>query len=836
MERVVILQSQNERKVEELRAALAMYGLTVVQDRGTHGWIDAYGPGEESRISQLLQSGDYRRKVIAVMRDQSDLFESADDHEPVKPENLTHLKTVTNVARLQVWNCEGQGENAKLARKDYTASVSGHINTHLTGSGSTFSWDDIFVNRDTQMTYEAMDSVGLKRSARNQALAQWIKEHLHYEERKDVSHQPIEQEGAIDFSNSVSSYVAERPNFNNAYIERYGIKRMIRAALNTGIYFKSPGQRRELNYWLTVGNAGMTLTPKLTEVHQDTYMAHDLFHFLWQELVVDGMEDLMERKVYIFHRLMSEAVTMVMADMLFLDTVNLSGIEHDYSKHVIYTFFKSLQLDPQANPEIIPEMLRANAHYILRGDDSYWVALGATGEAFETFKVAASHFAIPDYEWTAANFDNMLQQKEDIKKWRASTAPLRERTKNLTSTPTTGEFMDALQERNSKARELDDEALVNLIFDEAYQTTLAPHVGSQAVEAKPEPELALSRAFIKYITYQLYIFDKYDFIAEKEGRYYRNLIVEYLNEHEDHLNLEHTEKIRSFFGQYIDLLISRNIIDKDDEMYKEFFPMFPPVFVSYAGDWKNERDIACLQERIFKRAEITPRPPVMGSYRVKNLDFHLTSDLHWDLNDISGKYGKRGDEAIEDLALRIISEQRYGTLFLLGDLFLGVDADDNPIDVSDAVNKLLAKISPYFEKIYFVPGNHDMRRLPQKKDPWSDFILPKNVIMPKGIEPVLETVHDVRILVGNLFYNGKFIDPAFVGLTQEEMFEFYASLPDGKALLKGVESIPLFDEMAERMATAMAYEVDIIVSHVPLHPSLVNFRVSKITPEMLNRF
>ncbi len=55
-------------------------------------------------------------------------------------------------------------------------------------------------------------------------------------------------------------------------------------------------------------------------------MAHDFGHFTIPDLVYVGNDSTLHRRAYIAWRMVSEATTMSLADMLFVDSLMQSGV------------------------------------------------------------------------------------------------------------------------------------------------------------------------------------------------------------------------------------------------------------------------------------------------------------------------------------------------------------------------------------------------------------------------------------------------------------------------------------------------------------------------------
>jgi hypothetical protein len=88
--------------------------------------------------------------------------------------------------------------------------------------------------------------------------------------------------------------------------------------VNQGVLFRAAKGRRDGNYWFPGLNGGLPYVPKSDAVHEATYMFHDVMHQLMPDLVFDGQASLDHKRVYIAYRMMSEAVSLVLADMIFV--------------------------------------------------------------------------------------------------------------------------------------------------------------------------------------------------------------------------------------------------------------------------------------------------------------------------------------------------------------------------------------------------------------------------------------------------------------------------------------------------------------------------------------
>lgn len=185
---------------------------------------------------------------------------------------------------------------------------------------------------------------------------------------------------------------------------------------DAGLFFRSAINRREKNYWLPGLNGGIPLSPKKDPIHEIIFAAHDIGHMCIPDLIVSGSLTDHEKKVYIAYRMMSEAITLVFADMFFVDTLVRNGLEYDFTKGRIYPLFKELglSLDALNLLENSKKILHANVRYCLRGDDSEYASLISSNsgnqQSLGEFKDRYVPFFVEDFRWTAQNIERMSEQ------------------------------------------------------------------------------------------------------------------------------------------------------------------------------------------------------------------------------------------------------------------------------------------------------------------------------------------------------------------------------------------------------------------------------------------
>ena len=74
--------------------------------------------------------------------------------------------------------------------------------------------------------------------------------------------------------------------------------------------------------------------------------------------------------------MLSEAITLVFADMLFVEALRRGGVEYDWTKRKIWPLFRDCGLDPFKHSDsqhllsVFRTLLEANVPYCLLGDDT----------------------------------------------------------------------------------------------------------------------------------------------------------------------------------------------------------------------------------------------------------------------------------------------------------------------------------------------------------------------------------------------------------------------------------------------------------------------------------
>lgn len=598
MKNIVYLQTVNLKKLEEYKKILGRHRITV------------FAADINSSIGELFLN----KNVLAVMSETSDLFSATQqcisniqtvsyidstnnlynqkiNNKSLCDNELTYLMSVNNVTILYV--VTKNNYNNKFQKKIYYSTISGYINENINSiynSENVFGWDNIFVNSGIQMTYHDMRHKGIKLSGRDIVLAEFARDNLYYENKKDMKANPQHPTKTIDFSKKVFDFIKNDILFNNPHIERYGAKNSWINAINTGAFWQASSHRRENIYWNPSGNGGVPFTPKINKItgeadhiHEMEFLNHDLGHrWMCPDLIFEGCTDPFHLRVQLLWRMLSEALTLVNGNMFFTDTLKRSNIKYDFSRRKIYPLFQSLNYDFQNNHEAVKMLFYANVRFALRNDDSIYTLMGAGKEELKIYKEKYHSYFLEDYKWTYNNIKNMCLDKEKFKQWNSSVSPLSSLSEYTPNRMTISECIKKMSLHSNKDQlalsKLSQDDLIKTMFDFAYETNIKVVLFSPPIEINNDS--SLKSGFMKYIIAQLYIFDVYDFVPESAG--YRERIIKFTKNNICDINVEKITIIRNHYNDYVNILFNRKAITKEDcEMYKEIFPHFPPHYIYY---------------------------------------------------------------------------------------------------------------------------------------------------------------------------------------------------------------------------------------------------------------
>lgn len=466
-------------------------------------------------------------------------------------------------------------------RFDFFADVEGFIFPHLrTNRDDVYNWDDIFVSARTMKTYQDMKDNGVKNSARDLAFTKLIDELPHifeFDKKVNLNFNPTETDEVISFEPFIYQLFQENDYYKIAYKNPL-FKNIINNVLNEGLFIRSASNRKQKNYWLPGLNAGIPLTPKKDEFHEMTFMFHDIMHFIFTDVFVVDNSKIAKHK-YIISRMMSEAFTLVLADMLFVSLIKKENIDYDYNKRRIYPLFEKLNFTiDKANLPKIKELLWANVCFALLGRDNELLSLVGDQGVVNHYKEKYQRFFQEDYRWTNHNYENVVKKA-------GSNAKLLKITDFCSNAiPNTNTFCEEID------LETPLEIQIKVVFDEMFGKL--DHIINNTIEY--QPETAFTNAVKRYYVGQMSVFFKFETL-------YNDLFITqmlmYLNK--DILNQSDLEALKTIYAGYIDKLESDQYISKyTAKDFKNICPIFDPFYVFY--EKKEPESFNATLTAIFK--------------------------------------------------------------------------------------------------------------------------------------------------------------------------------------------------------------------------------------------
>lgn len=474
--------------------------------------------------------------------------------------------------------------NGEIKTSYFSASVDGMIFPNLRTNYNKefiFGWDDIFVSSKTMKTYQYMKDKGLKNSARDIAFSKMIEQLPHifqYNEKINLNFNPVSIDEVISFDPFIKKLFDDNKYYNIAYKNPL-FKNIINNVLNDGLFIRRASDRKQRNYWLPGLNAGIPLTPKKDELHELTFMFHDIMHFIFPDLIVVDKTEEGKRK-YIISRMMSEAFTIVLADMLFISLLSDNDVQYDYDKRKIYPLFKkcSFEISTKNIPKL-KELLWANTLFALLGDEEALRKLVGDDEIFDSYKHKYQRFFQEDYNWTSNNYNNISNDSEKHNNWVNDILNYCNY-----SIPTSIDYCPVFNKNASFKKQ------VQYIFETMFNKLEAIITNS----TEYDESLALSNAIKRYSFGQMSLFYRFDTLYNKIFIQQISLILS-----KEIVSIHDFKDIKDIYNVYINKLVADHFITEyDAKGFRNIYPMFTPFYVFY--DKKENETFTQTLNSIFK--------------------------------------------------------------------------------------------------------------------------------------------------------------------------------------------------------------------------------------------
>lgn len=425
----------------------------------------------------------------------------------------------------------------------WVARVTGTLLDHAPHDDSAYNWDTRFVPSGSALSLHALKQKGLKVSARQAAMGAWLSRWLHYGESVAWRHMaPTE---------SLTEWLAQQPILNQP--QTAPTRAIIERVASNGAWFKRSENRRAKHYWWPGLNAGLPMTPKKDYVHELTFLVHDLIHWAMPDVLPSG-DSLKDYRLYMVTRMMSEAITLVSADMLFIDQALAAGLEYDTTKRKIHPLYNSAH-DHKT-------WCRAMSHYAIRGDDTLLRAIAKSPQALDDFKGKFGVFFEEDQRWTSHNAVQLGRQLDPT--WRTLYELFSQHLDlGLTSTV---DYYGAWSE--------DDTTLVDNVFEQLWLFHWEPPASRQDLS------MAETKRMQRWWLGQIALTYKMDDLP-LSGLIRQTVVRACL----DDAPADYLQELVPVWNNYVDALQAMARLSPNDaQVFKAYYPVTTPLYVSYDLD------------------------------------------------------------------------------------------------------------------------------------------------------------------------------------------------------------------------------------------------------------
>lgn len=530
---MIILMTGNLKKLDEYRRFFGRHSQMVR--------VEEFTENVDVLFTWLTQ-----KAVRGILADESNIYTPEGDL--VRATYVGHAK---NICRLHAWVMQ----DGVVIRRSYVRMIDGVFDGALfpNNDPQVFGWDAAFRSFEAASLHD-MAVVGLKNSAREQCLSAFVREYLRYSEPKMPTWIDIEVSSIIDWSLD-ANLIFSNPLYRDL---PFPLHNALAYVVNRGLFFRSSHSRRDGNYWLPGLNGGVPFVPKGDPVHESTYLFHDLMHQLIPDLVFDGVQGPIHRRVYIISRMMSEAISLVLADMLFVDVIRQHEKDYDVTKRHIYPLYQTMKENID-----LRSLLKRMVYFTVLGDTS---GFPIHTDEWRRFEDKYTKFFVGDFQWTRMNWDNLIGRSDAMRRWIQLVTPraLKDQGVWLVS-----DVVDIVGSRETSLYEL-----VDILFELLYACRIAPAFNTQE---SIDVEQSCSSGFRRWLTGQCALFARYAPLVGVPDIAYR-----YASRILDSRPFSRSEIMDTHgqFKQYVEEMARTGVISDDDAfVFGNVFPLFDPFFL-----------------------------------------------------------------------------------------------------------------------------------------------------------------------------------------------------------------------------------------------------------------
>ena len=389
-----------------------------------------------------------------------------------------------------------------------------------------------------------------------------------------MCHNPQKYVNTIDLNRSLLDYIKTVPYFQTEFFKKHFLNNILTVSVNQGGFLRSSTCKRLSNCWVPGLNTGIPFTKKESDpIHELTYQFHDFSHFNIPDLVYTGNNTDIGKLVYIGYRLMSESITLVMADMIFVNSIFESGNKYETVEgRKIYKILSEILKNRELDEELLYNILKGSYEFTFYSDCSRWESMMDDKSSIVEFSEKYKNFFMADFFWTSNNYNYMKKTPEIYNNWWNNISPLRSFGKNL-ELQSVDEFIEEMNYNNINNQL--NSSLKRKILDDTFELIYSKYIKRIYIskfELYTEDDQFKNR-FLRYMFGQSLIFfshpDQYNTFSVIKSSL-------------EKINLPIAKNIRKLYNFHLKQLELSNIITRDDfDVYSEIYPIFELNFVSY---------------------------------------------------------------------------------------------------------------------------------------------------------------------------------------------------------------------------------------------------------------
>ncbi len=333
-----------------------------------------------------------------------------------------------------------------------------------------------------------------------------------------------------------------------------------------GLFLKAGNYPSQRAYWNSTLNGGLPVFKKADPIHEGTFMLHDLYHFVPTDpLLGNKANDAYSVSLYLAHRLMSEATTLVLADMVAIADSKIEAKGYDLDKRKIFPVYRSIA-ESSGKPDT-DKLLAANTYFCFTGDAIGFRMLNASEDSILDYEQKYSGVFRDDFMWNFQNIQHMVQERssnplfEDYYEWLEA----------CTNLPTLDQYTDLCDESGIEIADM-------------LSSFRADYMQAQTYNGAIDDAKRHGMAARKYFAGQRVIFARYgdivnpcEYLTRFDECYSQ---IDTATSVEEHKALD--EEMKEIVSRYVDVISARGVLLPHEILDNKFAtPLYPVRFISY---------------------------------------------------------------------------------------------------------------------------------------------------------------------------------------------------------------------------------------------------------------